>query len=347
MSCFWHLTSHKVQYNKQANKYMLYEWLLRWLLHFLLPKLYRGSVWGMHFQTRPFLIRREDTQRHTSQTWDWYQQVYNTQFDIQYSWANQPEGPRVTLDWKAYHSDSKAHNRHLKWRHLGVIWISRWFQKDNLPDNLPRSGGKGFNGVRAGRKIEGLVSTRDADTLLVPWQFTSTPRFGGRLATELMKCKAETVPLMFKSQYPETYKWDERMWCASNGERISAPCAQMWSCQQTAASSTSSTRLTCQQLSTRWLIRLISETKTAGSDGIKSGSFCLLLSCTEGMVSSQQQALTWGNGKGFDHGPFDWLCHYQEDTRWLFPPTFQQYVAPWKAAGLFWWVRLVSVATVH
>lgn len=75
---------------------------------------------------------------------------------------------------------------------------------------------------------------------------------------------------------------------------FSAPCAQMWSCEQTAASSTSSTLLTCQQLSTRWLIKLISETKTGGSDGIKSGSFVCSRLCTEGMVSSQQQALMMG-----------------------------------------------------
>lgn len=102
---------------------------------------------------------------------------------------------------------------------------------------------------------------------------------------------------------------------------FSAPCAQIWSCKQTAGSSTSSTLLTCQQLSTRWLIKLISETKTGGSDGIKSGSFVCSCLCTEGMVSSQQQALMmerrlwlltmmlsvlWSNGKGFGPWPI-WL----------------------------------------
>lgn len=90
---------------------------------------------------------------------------------------------------------------------------------------------------------------------------------------------------------------------------FSAPCAQMGSCKQTAASSTSSPLLTCQQLSTRWLIKLISATKTAGSDGIKSGSFVCSCLRTEGMVSSQRRALfgcslwcrmcCWPTAKGF------------------------------------------------
>lgn len=142
------------------------------------------------------------------------------------------------------------------------------------------------------------------------------------------------------------------MWCVSNGA-FSAPCAQMWSCEQTAASSTSSTLLTCQQLSTRWLIKLISATKTGGSDGIKSGSFVCSCLCTEGMVSSQQQALMtgrrlWllammsnvfrGNGKGFGPWPI-WLT---VSLPKVYTMTFSSHVptmfSPGTAAGLFGWV---------